>query len=379
MKDTVYYYKVDSYEDKALYTAVNNILSQSEKLRTLDKDNKILIKPNLLAKHIPSHCVTTHPAVLRAVIRALKARGLYNITVADSPGGAYSAPIMRSIYKVSGLSEVCESENVKLYTECEWRSVKANGKLMREFSFLLPVADADFIINLPKLKTHVMTGMSGAVKNLFGCIPGLQKAELHMRFPDKDLFGDMLVDLYEALHPDINIIDGIMAMEGDGPAGGKPKNAALIIGGENGYEIDLTICKLIGLDAMEVPFLRAAHNRKLCGKASDTSCITGDNFVPIIGFALPKSYSRIDFGTKIPKPFRWLVPYAEKKLAPHPVIKRPICIGCGKCAEICPQNTIEIKDKKAHINSKECIRCFCCHEICPVKAIDVKCIGLFKI
>ena len=126
---------------------------------------------------------------------ALQRRGVEHIVVADSPGGLYNPGMMRSIYQVSGLAQVCRELGVQAYDECAWAQRGAQGKLVRRFELLNPVLEADFIVNVPKLKTHVMTGMSCAVKNLFGTVPGLQKAEFHMRFPEKERFGDMLVDL----------------------------------------------------------------------------------------------------------------------------------------------------------------------------------------
>lgn len=373
----VFCYKQDSYEGPALEAAVEAIFAQSKCALRINKDSTVLIKPNLLAKHQPEACVTTNPAVVRAVITALKRRGAQNIILADSCGGAYTASIMRGIYKASGLDKVCADEGVEMYCGCEAFTKATSGRLVHEFDLIEPIKRADFIVNCPKLKTHVMTGMSCAVKNIFGCVAGMKKAELHMRFPQKRLFGEMLVDLYELIRPDICIVDGIMAMQGDGPAGGTPCKAGVIIGGEDGYAIDLAICRIMGLGSDLVPFLAAAHARDLCTKSFEGG-IVGDKLKPIAGYELPKSYARLDFGSKVPKLFRWAVPYVQKLVAPHPVINTKSCIGCAKCAEICPQNIITITNGTAHIAKDGCIRCFCCHEMCPVKAISVKRSGIFK-
>ncbi|MEG0305155.1 MAG: DUF362 domain-containing protein [Oscillospiraceae bacterium] len=368
----VYYYNVNDYNGKELALAVEAIFAQSENAKGLCKDTKLLIKPNLLAKHTPDAAVTTHPQLLLEVIRAAKRRGVTQIIMADSSGGTYNAAMMQSIYKASGLASVCQDEGVQIYTQCKWGSVKTNGNAVREFNLIEPVLDADFIINLPKLKTHMMMGMSGAVKNLFGCIPGLQKAEMHMRFPQAERFGEMLVDLCEAVRPQLSIVDGVMGMEGDGPAGGKPRKCNCILGGENPYAIDLAICKLIGMEAMSVPFLSAANIRGLCGKSAEEIEIIGDKLLPIKGFLLPSGHSEVDFRQSVPRVLRFAVPMVQGFVAPRPFIRKKLCIGCGKCADICPGHTINIINKKASIERKNCIRCFCCHEMCPVKAIGVR-------
>ena len=368
-------YPVPSYESDALQAAVERIFDACACTKPLSSDTRLLIKPNLLAKHAPGAAVTTNPALVRAVIVAAKKRGVQHIVLADSPGGVYNEAIVRSIYAASGLAAVCEEEGAELYTACKWHAKKASGALVHEWNWIEPVHSADFIINLPKLKTHMMMGMSGAVKNLFGCIPGLQKAELHMRFPDAAHFGNMLVDLYEAVRPQLTIVDGVTGMEGDGPAGGVPRHVGYVLGGEDGYAIDLAICHIIGMQPMSVPFLAAANARGLCKAAFDSVDIDNaeaNACVPIADFALPSGRNGVDFSSNVPRFLRPLVKYAQRAAAPRPVIRRAKCIGCGKCADICPQNTILLANKKAKILPKRCIKCFCCHEVCPVKAIGVR-------
>ena len=373
--------RVPAYDSPALDEAVEAMFAASPKAAALGPQSKVLVKPNLLAKHPPQRAVTTHPAVLAACIRALQRRGVTHITVADSPGGLYNAAAMKSIYQVSGLAAVCEALGAECYTACKSAPRQTDGALVRRFELLEPVLEADFLIDLCKVKTHVMTGMTCAVKNMFGCIPGLQKAELHMRFPEKERFGQMLVDLCETVRPALVIADGIVAMEGDGPAGGEPRSLGLLLGGEDPYEVDLAVCRLMGLDAMQVPYLAAAHAAGLCAAACDPAGLSGDAdaAAPVPGYKLPASYSSLDFSSKVPRPIRWIVPGFEKLVAPRPVIRKNKCVGCGKCAEICPGHTITVENGKAHIAPEHCIRCFCCHEMCPAKAIDVRRFGLFRL
>ena len=160
-----------------------------------------------------------------------------------------------------------------------------------------------------------------------------------------------------------------------------PLVLGVVLGGNDPYEIDLAVCRMMNLEPSRVPYLAAAQRRGLCAEHLDASALRGDAdaAAPVPDFKLPESYTSIDFSTRAPRAVRWLVPGVEKFIAPRPVIERGRCIGCGKCAEICPQHTIALKNGRAHIDPSACIRCFCCHEMCPVKAIAVRRFGLFKL
>ena len=372
MDKNVYFAAAANYDQQTVDAAVERLFCQLPAAQALG-GKRVLLKPNLLAKHTPERAVTTHPAMVRAVIRAVRRRGAASITVADSPGGVYNPGILRSIYKVSGLTDVCREEGAALYTDCKSREVPAKGQMVKQFTLLEPVLDCDVIINLPKLKTHMMTGLSAATKNLFGCIPGLQKAEWHMRFPDKERFGGMLVDLLCTVKPGFAILDGILAQEGDGPAGGTPRMVGIVAAAEDHLQMDLALCRMLGIRPKDVPYLNAAISRGLCPEQFDPACAKGEEELcrPIPGYRLPSSWGSVDFADKAPRAVRWAVPAVERLLAPRPVINKSRCIGCGKCAEICPQHTITVQGK-AHIHAARCIRCFCCHEMCPVKAIDTR-------
>lgn len=387
MRQKVICKAVPSYAQPAVNAAVEAIFAACESASQLGAQSHVLIKPNLIAKHPPEHAATTHPAVVRAVVAACVARGVQpqSITVADSSGGPYNAAVMRSVYKVAGYVQVCADTGAKCDDACRYAPRKLDGVLLHECNFIAPVHEADFIVNVPKLKTHVMAGLTCAVKNLFGTIPGLQKAELHMRFPDKPRFGDMLVDVCEAVAPQLHIVDAVVAMEGDGPAGGTPRTVGAVFGGENPYAIDLLAARMIGISPQAVPYLAAAQQRGLCAPQWDDAWLSAqspadaDAVRPIANYRLPGSHANIDFTSRLPQCLRSAGSYAAQLFAPRPVIRRATCIGCGKCAEICPGNTIAVKDGKARIHAKHCIRCFCCHEMCPVKAIAVKRFGAFDL
>ena len=222
-----------------------------------------------------------------------------------------------------------------------------------------------------------MTGMSGAVKNMFGVVPGLMKPELHCRFPDKKEFSEMLVDLCEAVRPHIAIMDAVMGMEGNGPSGGKPRFIGTLIGGINPYAVDMVCASIISLKPSDIFMLASAMERGLCPKTVEEIEILGSPLSnTVISDFLPPQSKSSDFIQYLPS---FLRPLAAKIATPVPKIRTGKCIGCGKCAESCPQHTIEIKHKKAYIIYDNCIRCYCCHEMCPEHIIDIKRLALFNL
>ena len=342
----------------------------------------VLLKPNLLSKHAPGAAVTTHPDVLEGVILALQKRGVNEITVADSPGGPYTKAGLSSLYKTCGLTAVCEETGAELYTDFESGERAVNGALVKRFTLLKPVLNCDYLLNLPKFKTHVLTGLSGAVKNLFGCVPGMAKAEFHMRFSEREHFGQMLVDLCECVKPNLTLVDGLLGMEGDGPAGGEAREVGLLLAGTDPYSLDLAICRYMGLPPSRVPTLSAAAKNGLAAESFDESLLLGSEAAkePVPNFKAPRSYTgRVDFSNQLPAFLQPLMVWGVNLVSPRPVVNKKKCIGCGKCAEACPAKVISLENSKAHIHKKNCIRCFCCHEMCPVKAIDLRRVPLFRL
>ncbi|MBR5295450.1 MAG: DUF362 domain-containing protein, partial [Clostridia bacterium] len=223
----------------------------------------------------------------------------------------------------------------------------------------------DVFINLGKMKTHSLTTVTGAAKNLYGTIPGLRKVEYHARFPFVEDFAGLICDINQVLPTTLNIVDGIWGMEKDGPTGGSPKFAGGILGGKNPYAVDSVMCQFMGISPKLSPILERAKKE---GLFLDEFEIVGD-----------------DLDANLPTPFE--LPNSQKKsilrdlpnlfggrlarfLAPRPKIIKEKCVGCGECAKLCPQKTIVIQNKKAHIKHSECIRCWCCQELCPKKAVE---------
>lgn len=304
MDERVFFAAAPSYSQSAVDDAVEGLFRQLPAAVLLAPGKKVLLKPNLLSGTAPEKAVTTHPAVVKAVIRAAKRRGVAaaDITVADSPGGPHASGLVKAAWKASGIAAVCAEEGVQLYTgTASGEAPKAEGA-KRRFTLLEPVLAADVIIDLPKCKTHMMTGLSAATKNLFGCIPGLQKAEWHMRCPQKEDFGDMLIDLLLTVKPSFAVLDGVVAHEGNGPSGGSPRPLGFLAAAEDMLSMDLALCRMLGLAPESVPYLAAAGRRGLCPAAFDPALAAGETalFAPVENFRLPDSWRKMNFSDSAP-------------------------------------------------------------------------------
>jgi uncharacterized protein (DUF362 family)/Pyruvate/2-oxoacid:ferredoxin oxidoreductase delta subunit len=339
----------------------------------IHEGNNVLIKPNLIMRRRPDEATTTHPEFIAAIVRAVKRRGGIAI-IADSPGGPYNKQLLKSIYAGTGMEEIALRESALLNYDVGTTPVKTNGgQVCSSFDIINPIVNADVVISAAKLKTHGQMIFSGAVKNLFGALPGLIKPEFHYRYPDKAVFGNMLVDLCELIKPEISFIDGIVGMEGNGPTGGSPKNLGVTLAGLNPHALDLYACSLIGFEPKDIPTLTAAIERGLCPGEVKELEILGDSEINHSKFKEPDSISLI-FGENLPAFIREPL---NRLFTPRPAIIKNTCIGCGKCAESCPQHTITMKSNKAVIEYTKCIKCYCCHEMCPKRAIKIKRFKLF--
>lgn len=332
----------------------------------------VVIKPNLLLGYSPDRAATTHPSVVEGVIMLAKEYGAAGVSIAESPGGPYSELTLRGIYRCCGMEDVANRQGIPLNYDTEACFVSApQGEASKNFHIIKPLCEADVIINVCKLKTHVLAKMTAASKNLFGAIPGTEKFEMHARFSNPVEFFRMIIDLDQTLmsmHPVLNICDAVTGMEGNGPSGGVPRKIGAIMMSESPYALDLAASAVIGLEGL-VELLREANRRGLVAKSSDELEILGEPIknIKISDFIPPDTKSAAKFN---------LIP---KWLKPRPEVDRKKCAGCGVCVKSCPAHTIRLSDRKAKIDVTKCIRCFCCQELCTFKAIKVKKNILFKI
>ncbi len=362
--DKVYLYSCHTYQQKEVSSVLTKLLDKicADNNFSDFQGKKVVLKPNLLAKRAPDMGVTTQPSFVIAASEYFSQKGA-EVIIADSPGGVYHPTILKSLYKVCKMDEATLAE---LNLNVESETVKFDDK---EFSIIKPLVEADVIVNLARMKTHTLCDMTAAVKNLFGSVPGLVKAEYHAKYPDKKVFSEMLVDLCLANAPQINIIDGIIGMEGEGPANGTPIKTGVVIGSANPFAADCLCAKIMGFGEDEVETVKISKARGLSPMAEELKIEGEDVSEHIHRFKRPKG-SKTTLGLIRILP-NFLKEIYEKKV-PHPFVLQEKCIGCGECARCCPAETIAIKENKAYINYEKCIKCFCCQELCPQKAVVIK-------
>lgn len=331
---------------------------------------RILLKPNFLVSSAPTSAVTTHPSVFGAVARSLKAAGA-ELSYGDSPGFGSASAVARK----SGVAQAAQEEGVTLADFTSGRTVSfPDGRLIKQFTVAESVLDADGLVSLPKLKSHALTRMTGAIKNQLGCVPGMLKSEWHARMPDVVRFSQMLVDLNRLLTPRLFVMDGIVAMEGNGPRSGDPRQMSVLLFSEDPVAIDAAACRLIGLDIALVDTVTFGEEWGL-GSASDIECLGDpiDSFVTE-DFVVDRSRASTTGGPGLVSRLMkdWVVP--------RPVIVSERCSGCATCVTVCPvepkavdfasQEARREKDTPLH-DYDRCIRCYCCQEMCPEHAIEV--------
>ena len=374
----VYVKALDTYDSAAVkdvvYPVISGMLEDNGIIKEDLSGKKVLIKPNLLARREAKAGITTHPAFVAACAEYFLELGA-DVTVADSPGGTYSVAVLEAIYRTTGLSRACEDTGAKLNTDVSFGTVRRNEISAKSFNIIKPIVQTDLVVNVCRLKTHALCEISAAVKNMFGSIPGLQKAEQHARFPQRDAFADMLCDLCLITAPQINIVDGVVGMEGNGPAGGTLKNVGAVIASANPFACDIASAFVMGYKPEEVGTLKCAVKRGLCPKSVKELDIVGENPERFASDFVRPDASAGGLLKQLPTIFGGRL---QKLLEPRPTVNKALCVGCGECARNCPVSAISVEQKKAHIHSSECIKCYCCQEFCPAKAIKVKHFFLLK-
>jgi uncharacterized protein (DUF362 family)/Pyruvate/2-oxoacid:ferredoxin oxidoreductase delta subunit len=353
-----------TYDVEAVKPALEEAVNAVNGLDFVKLGMKIIIKPNLVSFKKPDAAATTHPALLEALVEMLLARGA-DVTIGDSPGGPHSLPLLNRVYAATGMDRV-EKLGAKLNRNMNEKTVDfPEGKVLKNFTYTEYLDEADAIIDFCKLKSHGMLGMSAAVKNLFGTIPGLKKPEVHYKFQNDAEFADMLVDLNEYFKPRLAICDAVVGMEGNGPTAGTPRQIGAIIASKSTYYADVVGAELIGMNIDGLPTLQAAYERGFAPASSknlrvygDIRALTVDDFKapPVRGLSFMRKGNVLHFISKA-------------ALEHKPTLKKRLCVGCGECARMCPAKAIEMKNKKPHINREKCIRCFCCQEFCPRAAM----------
>ena len=330
---------------------------------------KILLKPNILVGASPENAVSPHPQVFAAVAHEFQKTGAA-LRYGDSPG--VGSPLANA--KRAGLAAPAEELGIPFADFTTAREIPfPQGHLINKFEIAEGVASSDGLISVCKFKTHALTRITGAIKNQFGCIPGVRKAEYHSLMPNADLFSQMLVDLNLLLKPRLYIMDGIIAMEGNGPRSGNPRPMQVLLFSTDPVALDATVCRMIDLDPKLVFPLMYGEAFGL-GSAHDIEYV-GDS---LESFHQPEfDVNRSPEPTTTDKSFL-STSLISRFISPRPVIDPSLCTRCGQCVDICPVRPKALAwGSNARIdtpiyNYDRCIRCYCCQETCPSRAISVK-------
>lgn len=332
--------KCSSYDQNDILTAIRSALEPLGGMGNFVKPGqKVLLKPNFLAGFIPEKAVTTHPEVIRTIIRMVREVGAYP-TVGESPGFG----TVEKLSKITGIKQVVEEEKVDLVELKTPKEISfPEGKKFKRITVASEIYDYDVIINIPKFKTHGLTGTTNAVKNLFGCVPGLLKSQYHYKIKEREPFIEMLEDLARLISPKLTIMDAVLAMEGEGgPAGGTPIQMGIIGATTDPFDIDQQMLKIIN----------------------------GEN---VQGFSFP-DFKKINvFPSHVEfLPLSFLLRFINKKLSDKPVIDPKKCVNCKICINVCAAKAMAVGSKNPVYDYDKCIRCFCCQEMCPERAIYIK-------
>ena len=322
---------------------------------------KVLIKPNMLAGKTPDKAVTTHPEVVRAVIRMAQAAGGI-VSVGDSPGIGTPEEVARHC----GIMEVIEDTGATFAPFCDSVRIGPVGRTFRQLELAQDILDADIIINLPKLKTHGMMGLTCGVKNLFGAVVGMRKPALHLQAgADKSLFALMLLELADHIRPALTIVDAIIGMEGNGPGSGDPVPIGALLAGTDVVAVDSVATRLVGMTAADVWTQRLAQQTQRRGSRLADVELLG---APLDHLAVPRirPAQSADMVWGLPQ---WLHSPLRRSLSARPYADHHRCRQCGLCVKHCPPQAMRLTHGRLHIDYRRCIECFCCQELCPYGAL----------
>ncbi|HOB20501.1 MAG TPA: DUF362 domain-containing protein [Candidatus Atribacteria bacterium] len=373
--------KCADYDPDSVYASVSKSL---ELLGGLDKYIKpgmrVLLKCNLLMKKRPEEAATTHPEVAAALARAVREAGAHPI-IADSPGGLYTTSALKGVYKACGMEEVSNRDGIELNYNVETLEVNhPEGRLVKHLTVIRLLEEVDAVISVCKLKTHSLALFTGAVKNLFGVIPGTAKAEYHLRMKRIEDFSDMLVDISTYVKPVLSVMDAVVGMEGEGPSAGTPRKIGAILASPSPYALDVVAASMVGIDTGRVWTIQKAKERGLCSDKLADVVLLGDSFddLYIKDFRIPRHKEKNPIERYVSGNSR-IARLVRSRFGPRPVFIHHACIGCRDCQRNCPPRAIEMVDNKPYVDLDKCIRCYCCQELCPKKAIVIKQNWLFRV
>ncbi len=341
------------------------------------KGKTVLLKPNILSAKKPEFAICTHPVVVAACVTAFYDLGAKKVLVGESPAVTPSSVAAKACGMYDAITEaggewVDFSESVTV--SCP------DGSLVKSFEFASPFTQADIVVSVSKLKSHQLMAYTGAMKNLFGLVVGLKKAQMHFRFSDKKEFARYLTDLNIAAGAQYAVMDAIVGMEGPGgPGNGDPVKLGFLASSDNLLALDWVCSSLVGYNPHSILNLQDALSRQQWLTDETDIELVGDSKESLgpLKFKIVSETSGLTHLQKILP--SWVNSLAQAAFVKTPRFKHTVCTRCGRCIEICPANVLSFKPdsknktrKKVGIDKKDCLHCFCCHEICPSDAIVLK-------
>ena len=335
----------------------------------------VLVKPNFLHSSDESRAVTTHPSVIRGMLRILQEEGYGDVMFGDSPAMGSCRGAANALGLTDGTygARIADMSETVTYDFPE-------GNTARQFQFTREVTEADSIINLCKMKTHALERITGAVKNVYGFVCGQHKAAGHVRYPNDVVFAKMLTDIHRAVGPKLSIMDGITAMEGNGPSSGDPFDMKVMLFSADPVALDTVFCWLVDLDPALVPTNvqgEIAGIGRCTESMIDVVTLSDDGQEEhLTRDELFSRYGNAEFDVVRKGSVKSVLSLWSRIMnrVGRPVIDKSKCLKCGVCVEHCPVEGGAIhfengKDRPPVYDYSKCIRCYCCQELCPAKAI----------
>ncbi len=359
----VYLFKIKRYNSLLIKKSLKKILASQESFANFIRKGAVIwVKPNMFQGFLPSKCVTTHPSVVKAVIEIIQEKGA-KVVVGDNPAGLPSGSLEKylKIVHITGIKRVVEETGATLIYPDKAKKVNLSPFGLKEVSEF--IGKVNGIINVPKLKGHGLMVISGAIKNMFGVIPGLRKLDCHAIYQQPDKFAQFLIGLERYIKPQLTIMDAIKIVDKEGSIRRKPKLVGALLAGKSSLAVDIVAAKLLRLDPLKVPVIAQylLHEKRI--NFLEQISIVGS---PLEDFKLP----RLSFLTENLKkyPVR-LARKGDERFIPKFDLKK--CRFCGSCLFICPGKALRIRKEKIKFISKNCIRCYCCIEVCNYGAISL--------
>ncbi len=358
-----------SYHPQEVRAAVDRAVAAAGGWPPLSSASRVVVKPNLLMATPPARAVTTHPQVVAAVVRSLQEAGA-RVMIADCPGGPFSRSALERLYRVTGMLEVAEATGAQL--NFDTGSVELplpDGLVIRSLTVARVLAEADLVVGVSKLKTHGLTRLTAAVKLMFGAIPGLKKAEYHLKMPAVGDFSRLLLDVARAIRPGMSVVDGVVGMDGPGPSRGSPRPLGVIAAARDPYALDWALARWLGVDESTVPTVSASIAAGLLDPHQVELVEVSPRPVRPTDFRIPTGRpTAIPGWHRLPGPVRARL---DALLRPRPLFDARLCTGCGVCVHNCPPGALRLDEGIPTVNLQECIRCFCCEELCPQGAARI--------